>query len=80
MYPQSFPTHHHMFLTITHAAAKYVRRPYEPGEVAIGWRRARIALRGEDIALHSESELCSYCGDHALGASNPLLKHPLFSI
>jgi glycosyltransferase involved in cell wall biosynthesis len=80
MYPKSFPMRHYLFLSIAHAAEKYIGRSYDPGEVATGWHRARAALRAENITLQSESELRRYCGDDALDASNPLLKHPLFSI
>lgn len=79
MYPHSFPMRHYLFLSISHAAEKYVRRSYDPLEIATGWHRARASLRRENIFLQSESELRNYRGDDLLDASEPLKKHPLFS-
>ena len=37
MYPKSFPMRHYLFLSLAHAAEKYIGRSYDPGEVATGW-------------------------------------------
>ncbi len=80
MYPNSFPMRHYLFLSIPHAVEKYVRRSYDPGEVASGWHRTRAGLQAKKITLQNESELRIYRGGAALDASNPLKRHPLFGV
>jgi glycosyltransferase involved in cell wall biosynthesis len=80
IYPQNFVMKHYLFLSIPHAHRKYIARTYDPSEVAVGWHRARAALRAEFIKLPSESELRRFVSDDELDASNPRMKHYLFDI
>lgn len=79
MDPTSFRMRHYLFLSAAHALRKYVRKTYDPAEVARGWHQARARLRAEDIALQPEAELRRYTTDEALDLSAPLQRHPLFS-
>jgi hypothetical protein len=79
MYPTPFPMRHYLFLSVEHAVRKYVRRTWDPTELALGWHRSRSRLRAPDIVLQDESTLRVYAGDAALDASNPLTAHPLFA-
>jgi hypothetical protein len=78
MDPRSFPMRHYLFLSLDHAARKYVRRRYDPREVAAGWHRARASLELESIRLPSEKQLRRYRSDAELDASDPLDHHPVF--
>ena len=79
MYPTPFPMRHYLFLSAEHAVRKYVRQTWDPGELEMGWHRARSRLRPDDIVLQDESTLRIYTEDAALDASNPLTAHPLFA-
>lgn len=79
MCPTSFPMRHYLFLSAAHAARKYVKRTYDPGELSRGWHRARASLRAETIVLQDEAELRLFVSDDALDASHPLKRHPLFA-
>jgi len=79
MCPTSFPMRHFLYLSAAHAIRKYVRRVYDPSELAVGWHRARARLTAENIVLQDESALRVYEGDGRLDASQPLAAHPLFS-
>ena len=79
MYPTSFPMRHYLFLSAEHAIRKYVRRVYDPSELAAGWHRARSRLTAENIVLQDASDLRVYEGDDQLDGSEPLVAHPLFS-
>ena len=79
MYPESFPMRHYLFLSIEHAKRKYVERRYDAAEVEGGWHRKRAALREEDLALVSGSELREFVSDDRLDTSDPLTEHPLFA-
>lgn len=80
MYPQSFPMRHYLFLSAAHAARKWVGRPYDPEELSRGWHRARARLSEDQITLQDERELRVYESDARLDASNPLTRHPIFSV
>lgn len=77
--PQPFAMRHYLFLSVAHATRKWVEREYDPGELSVGWHRARAALRREQILLLAESELRRYECDDLLDASNPLRRHPVFA-
>ena len=79
LHAASFPMRHYLFLSIAHAIAKFVRRPYDPDELALGWHRARARLRAEDVTLQDEGELRVYQDDATLDPANPLTAHPLFT-
>jgi len=79
MHPDSFPMRHYLYLSVAHAIRKHVDKSFSPAELALGWHRARAALRAEKIVLQSERELRRYTGDHALDPANPLKKHPLLA-
>jgi glycosyltransferase involved in cell wall biosynthesis len=79
MHPRPFLMRHYLHLSADHARRKYVERRYDAGEVAGGWHRARAGLRAEDIVLPSAADLKAYTGDHALDASDPWARHPLFA-
>ncbi len=79
MHPVSFPMRHYLFLSHAHAVEKYVRKVYDPEEVARGHHRARSSLTAEAIILPSRAELREYRGDHNLDASDPLTRHPSFA-
>jgi Glycosyl transferase family 2 len=76
--PQSFWMRHYLFLSVPHAVRKYVKRRYDPAEVAAGWHRSRAALRPEMIRLPNETELRQYVSDNDLDPSNPRSQHYLF--
>ena len=69
MYPVSFPMRHYLFLSIPHAIEKYVRKIYDPLEVAAGWHVSRVKLRPEMIKLPSQEELRPYLSDDRLEGS-----------
>ncbi len=48
IYPIDFILRHYIALSVEHACAKYVGRPFDPSELAIGWHvnRARIQRAG----------------------------------
>jgi Glycosyl transferase family 2 len=78
LFPQNFMMKHYLFLSISHAHRKYIQRTYDPSEVAVGWHRARAALRPEFIRLPADTELRSFVSDDELDATNPRQKHYLF--
>ncbi len=73
--PRNFPMRHYLFLSYEHAIQKYVRRTYDPTEVARGWSGWRVGLRPEMLRLPSASELRTYDGDHTLDPANPWTEH-----
>lgn len=78
MCPRSFPMRHYLYLSVEHAVEKYVRRRYDPEEIAHGWHAGRHALRPERIKLLSKTSLRLYRSDDSLDPSQPQLSHPLF--
>ncbi|MEZ5582916.1 MAG: glycosyltransferase family A protein [Candidatus Competibacteraceae bacterium] len=78
MFPQSFVMKHYLFLSPAHAIEKYVRKTYDPAEVASGWHGGRARLTPQDIVLLSASQLRHYLDDDRLDASNPETSHFLF--
>lgn len=80
MAPHKFPMRHYLFLSREHAIRKYVRRHYDPGEVARGWSGWRPFLQPEMIRLPSEAELRTYRGDARLDPSDAWTEHYLEKI
>jgi hypothetical protein len=78
-YPRAFAMRHYLFLSLEHAAAKYVDRRYDEAEVREGWHRARAALRPDEIVLPGESELRPYVSDALLDNADPRRSHLVFS-
>jgi hypothetical protein len=78
MFPQAFVMKHYLFLSPAHAIAKYVRKTYDPAEVAVGWHGGRAKLVPEDIVLPSASQLRHYVDNDTLDASDPETSHFLF--
>ena len=78
MHATSFAMRHYLFLSREHALEKYIRRTYDPAEVAAGWHRARAALRADDIVLPSANDLRTVGPDGELDPSTPRTSHFLF--
>jgi glycosyltransferase involved in cell wall biosynthesis len=78
LWPQNFIMKHYLFLSVAHAHRKYVEKHYDPSEVAMGWHRARAALRPEFIKLPRQSELRAFISNDQLDASSPRRRHYLF--
>jgi len=78
--PWSFPMRHYLFLSRQHAVEKYVRRTYDPTEVARGWSGWRVGLRPEMVRLPPSSELRTYNGDDTLDPDHPWTEHYLASV
>jgi hypothetical protein len=68
---------HYLFLSPQHAIEKYVRRTYDPAEVARGWSGWRSGLRPEMVRLPSGAELRTYTGDDTLDPRGPWTEHYL---
>jgi Glycosyl transferase family 2 len=79
LFPRSFPMRHYLYLSVDHAARKYLSRAYATEELERGWHRRRAALRPEAIALLSQSDLRESRSDDDLDPSSPLAVHPLFA-
>ena len=77
MCPQSFRMRHYHFLSVEHAVAKLVGRPYAPEELAKGWHGWRAKLRREMIRLPSQVDLREYTSDAALDPTHPRPRHYL---
>jgi glycosyltransferase involved in cell wall biosynthesis len=75
--PESFPMRHYQFLSVPHAVEKYVKRPYDPVELEMGWHGWRARLTRETIELPMREELREYSSDRALDATNPRTTHYL---
>lgn len=75
LFPDSFRMRHYLYLSVPHAVRKYVRRIYDPEEVAAGWHRVRARLHPESFRLPSQAELRTYVSDDELDASNPRVRH-----
>ena len=75
MYPESFPMKHYLFLSVAHAAEKYVERNFDPDEIAAGWHGWRNCLAQSDIALPGKSELRVARSDADLDPSEPRKRH-----
>ena len=71
---------HYLYLSVDHAARKYLSRAYATEELERGWHRRRAALRPEAIALLPESDLRESRSDDDLDPSSPLTVHPLRGI
>jgi hypothetical protein len=71
MYPVPFRMRHYHFLSVPHAIAKLVSRPYLQEELDRGWHTWRAKLRPEMIQLPSQDELKAYVSDPELDPSHP---------
>src|SRR5581483_11030180 len=69
------PMRHYHFLSVPHAARKYVLRHYDPAEVRRGWHGWRAGFNPEMIRLPSQAELRTYISDDQLDASKPRVHH-----
>jgi hypothetical protein len=75
-YPVDFKLKHYIVLSLDHAIEKYVRKAFDPKEIAgaHGWR---ATARECDFHLPSRSQMREYTSDDALDPSNPLTEHLL---
>jgi hypothetical protein len=75
IYPIPFKQRHYHFLSVEHAIAKFVGRPYIQKEIEQGWHGWRHYLKPEMVTLPSQSELLTYTSDDELDASHPSKQH-----
>jgi hypothetical protein len=75
-YPIDFKLKHYIVLSLEHAIQKYVKKSYDPKEIAgsHGWR---ATAREHEFHLPSQSQMRRYISDDELDASNPLTEHLL---
>lgn len=78
MAPRNLVMRHYLFLSVEHAAEKYVQSGgFQQGGIDRGWHGWRPQLRAELISLPSESELRHYVSDDLLDRSEPRTEHIL---
>jgi glycosyltransferase involved in cell wall biosynthesis len=77
MYPENFVMRHYLYLSVSHALSKYVKRSYDEYEIKTGWHSWRARLLPDSIELPSQSELRKYISDDLLDSSNPRKYHYL---
>ena len=75
-YPVDFKLKHYIVLSLEHAIQKYVKKAFDPKEIAgsHGWR---ATAKEHEFLLPSESQMRFYRSDDELDASNPLVEHLL---
>lgn len=75
-YPVDFKLKHYIVLSLEHAIQKYVRKVYDPREIAgsHGWR---ATAKEQQYLLPSQSQMRLYSFDDELDPSNPLTEHLL---
>lgn len=73
-YPVDFKMRHYLVLSLSHAITKYVKKEFDPDEIAgsHGWR---ATAKEHDFMLPSASELRIYTNDDELDASEPESMH-----
>lgn len=76
LYPVDFKLKHYIVLSLEHAIQKYVRKSFDPKEIAgaHGWR---ATAKEHEFRLPSQSQMRPYLSDDELDASNPLTEHLL---
>jgi len=57
LYPKNFILRHYIALSRAHAAKKYLKRPYDEAEVAMGWHLNRLAITNRELSLRPSSFL-----------------------
>jgi glycosyltransferase involved in cell wall biosynthesis len=80
LYPVDFKMRHYLALSLAHAVRKYVKKDFDPREVASGSHGWRAWAKENDLRLPSESEMRLYTGDDGLDASEPLEEHILVKV
>jgi hypothetical protein len=75
-YPVDFKLKHYIVLSLEHAIQKYVKKSFDPKEIATshGWR---ATAKAHEFLLPSQSQMRLYTSDDELDASNPLVEHLL---
>lgn len=75
-YPVDFKLKHYIVLSLEHAIQKYVKKSFDPKEIAgsHGWR---ATAKEHEFLLPSQSRMRLYKSDDELDASNPLTEHLL---
>ena len=75
-YPVDFKLKHYIVLSLEHAIQKYVKKTFDPKEIAgsHGWR---ATAKEHEYLLPSENKMRLYMGDNALDPSQPLTEHLL---
>jgi glycosyltransferase involved in cell wall biosynthesis len=75
-YPVDFKLKHYIVLSLEHAIQKYVKKSFDPKEIAgsHGWR---ATAKEHEFLLPSQSQMRVYKSDNELDASNPLTEHLL---
>jgi len=75
-YPIDFKLKHYIVLSLDHAIQKYVKKDFDPQEIAgsHGWR---ATAREHDFNLPSQDQMRLYTSDDELDPSNPLNEHLL---
>ena len=69
VHTEPFRMRHYLFLSPTHAKAKYGRRRFAADELALGWHGWRS--RPDEFRLPARRELRTYVGDDELDPSDP---------
>lgn len=75
-YPVDFKLKHYIVLSLDHAIQKYVKKVYDPKEIAgaHGWR---ATAKEHDFLLPSQNQMRLYTSDNELDPGNPLKEHLL---
>jgi hypothetical protein len=75
-YPVDFKLKHYIVLSLEHAIQKYVKKSFDPKEIAgsHGWR---ATAKEHEFLLPSQSQMRLYTSDDELDAANPLKEHLL---
>ncbi|SCX49241.1 glycosyltransferase family 2 protein [Nitrosospira sp. Nsp1] len=75
-YPVDFKLKHYIVLSLEHAIQKYVKKSFDPKEIAgsHGWR---ATAKEHEFLLPSQSQMRLYTSDDELDATNPLKEHLL---
>jgi hypothetical protein len=75
-YPVDFKLKHYIVLSLEHAIQKYVKKSFDPKEIAgsHGWR---ATAKEHEFLLPSQSQMRLYTSDDELDADRPLKEHLL---
>lgn len=75
-YPVDFKLKHYIVLSLDHAIQKYVKKSFDPKEIAgsHGWR---ATAKEHEFFLPSQTQMRLYTSDDALDPTNPLSEHLL---
>jgi len=78
MAPRNLVMRHHLFLSLAHAAEKYIHAGgFAEEGIDRGWHGWRARLQTDLVSLPSESDLRRYVSDDLLDRSEPRTEHIL---